>query len=450
MTLPQDEVFTVGRATLMNGATGTPFPGEIRELAGGRINISGVYHPEILAGESAVLRDARRLAFQQQWVGLSGEPDAVPVVSTKQPQLTGMYMVESSSVDWVRALTVNAGTVAYSAVLKRVLPASASAVHEIQYQTAKRITATHAVTAQGYVWFPGSKTHWDYEPQWSVAPLTRNTIDGAGVIGILAPNLGASAGVGSTTFGVVAQNFYQAACGVEIRYGGAATPWVPVQGTQIPNVPFYDVRMTNGLNRVTWTNVDGTPQPLIGPGTPKQVLLEHVIESGGVYSWAQYAIKEIKTRGFAVPVAPPTIVRNTPESVVMRYATSTNGVNYSYITITINRGDSFASWSIPSHLPGTNTTVIYMFNSTDANTAFTGGVRSDALTNGYGWALLSTDPIASFASSTAAVLQDQNDSPVQSWAVGPYSSTVTDDADYTYLASQWWLAAGYTQRTVSL
>ena len=197
MTLPQDEVFTVGRATLVNGATGTPFPGEIRELAGGRVNISGVYHPEILAGESAVLRDARRLAFQQQWGGLSEEPDAVPVVSTKQPQLTGMYMVESSSVDWVRALTVNAGTVAYSAVLKRVLPASASAIHEVQYQTATRSTATHAVTAAGTVWLPGTRTHTDYSP---AVALTRNTIDGSGVTGGLVSGGGTAGTVGTIAF----------------------------------------------------------------------------------------------------------------------------------------------------------------------------------------------------------------------------------------------------------
>lgn len=443
MTLPQDEVFTVGRATLMNGATGTPFPGEIRELAGGRINISGVYHPEILAGESAVLRDARRLAFQQQWVGLSGEPDAVPVVSTKQPQLTGMYIVESSSVDWVRSLTVNAGTVAYSAVLKRVLPASASAVHEVQYQTAKRSTATHAVTAAGTIWLPGTRTHTDYEP---TALLERNTIDGAGVSGGLVPGGGATGSVGSISFGITAENFYQGGCTVEIRHGGASTPWVPVQGTQIQNVPFYDVRISNGVHRVTWTNVDGNITAL---GTSKIVLLEHVLESGGVYSWALYAKKEVFAviGGFSNPVATPTIVRNTPESVVIRYATTRGATAFTYYTVTINRGDSFATWSTsPKQL------YVWMSNSiNNNNTALTGGRRSNDITNNYGWTLLSADPIPSGnVGFTGGMDISQTSQSTQVWAVGPYSSTVTTDADYTDLASQWWLAAGYTQRTVSL
>ena len=444
MTLPQDEVFTVGRATLMNGATGTPFPGEIRELAGGRINISGVYHPEILAGESAVLRDARRLAFQQQWVGLSGEPDAVPVVSTKQPQLTGMYLVESSSVDWVRALTVNAGTVAYSAVLKRVLPASALAIHEVQYQTATRSTATHAVTAAGTVWLPGTRTHTDYSP---AVALTRNTIDGSGVTGGLVSGGGTAGTVGTIAFGIAADNFYQAACTVEIRHGGASTPWVAVQGTQIPNVPFYDLRISNGINRFTWTDTD-TNAPYPGGGTGKRIELDHVIESGGIYSWELYATKEIFATlgGFAIPIATPTILRNTPESVVIRYPVTRGASAFAYYTVSINRGDSFATLSTdPQEL------FVWMFKTTNDNTALTGGRRSNATTNDYGWTLLSADPIPSGnIGLTGGMEISATSASVQVWAVGPYSATVTVDADYTDLASQWWLAAGYTQRTVSL
>jgi hypothetical protein len=444
MTLPQDEVFTVGRATLMNGATGTPFPGQIQELAGGRINISGVYHPEILAGESAVLRDARRLAFQQQWVGLNGEPDAVPVVSTKQPQLTGMYLVESASVDWVKSLTVNAGTVAYSAVLKRVLPASALAIHEVQYQTAKRSTATHAVTAAGTVWLPGTRTHTDYSP---AVALTRNTIDGSDVTGGLVSGGGTAGTVGTIAFGIAADNFYQAACTVEIRHGGASTPWVAVQGTQIPNVPFYDLRISNGVNRFTWTDTD-TSAPYPGGGTGKQIDLDHVIESGGIYSWEKYATKEIFATldGFAIPIATPTILRNTPESVVIRYPVTRGASAFAYYTVSINRGDSFATLSTdPQQL------YIWMFKTSNFNTALTGGRRSNATTNSYGWTLLSADPIPSGnIGLTGGMEISATSASVQVWAVGPYSSTVTVDADYTDLASQWWLAAGYTQRAVSL
>lgn len=445
MTLPQDEVFTVGRATLMNGATGTPFPGEIRELAGGRINISGVYHPEILAGESAVLRDARRLAFQQQWVGLSGEPDAVPVVSTKQPQLTGMYLVESSSVDWVRSLTVNAGTVAYSAVLKRVLPASALAVHEIQYQTAKRSTATHAVTAAGTMWLPGTRTHTDFDLGLPFVDLSRNTIDGGGVVGGLVPGGGTAGTVGSVSFGIAAENFYQGGCTVEIRHGGASTPWVPVQGTQIQNVNFDDIRISNGVVRMTWLD----PNPS-GSLSEKYISLENVRVSGGVYSYQEFAGQRIYESdayagsAFIYPVASPTIVRNTPESVVIRYAVARGLDAYRYYTITINRGDSFAT------ITTTVTTVNLTFAApSHLSSAMTGGRRSNVVTNGYGWALMTPDPIPSVTFSgaiqiTASTLGSQT------WAVGPYSSTVTDDADYTDLASQWWLAAGYTQRAVSL
>ena len=441
---PAAHIFTVGRASLMNGPTCVPFPAQINEQQGNRISLSGVYYPEAVVNDSPVLRDARRLAFQQQWIGLNNEPDAVPVVSTRQPQLTGMYKVESASVDWVSALTVNAGTVGYSAVLKRVLPASASAIHEIQYQTATRPTATHAVTAAGAVWLPGARTHTDYSP---AVALTRNTIDGIGVTGGLVAGGGSAGTVGTIAFGIEASHFYQAACTIEIRLGGPSTPWVAVQGAQIPNVPFYDLRISNGVNRFTWTDED-TNEPYPGGGRGKRIALDHVIEAAGVYSWDLYATKEIfaTVDGFAIPIATPTILRNTPESVVIRYPVTRGASAFAYYTVSINRGDSFATLSTdPQQL------FVWMNKTTNSNTALTGGRRSNATTNDYGWTLLSADPIPSGnIGFTGGMEISATSASVQVWAVGPYSATVTVDADYTDLASQWWLAAGYTQRVVSL
>ena len=220
-----------------------------------------------------------------------------------------------------------------------------------------------------------------------------------------------------------------------------------MQGTQIPNVPFYDLRISNGVNRFTWTDTD-TNAPYPGGPTGKRISLDHVIESAGVYSWELYATKEIFVAldGFAIPIATPTILRNTPESVVIRYPVTRGALAFSYYTVSINRGDSFATLSTdPQRL------YIWMNKTTNDNTALTGGRRSNATTNGYGWTLLSADPIPSGnIGLTGGMEISATSASVQVWAVGPYSSTVTDDADYTDLASQWWLAAGYTQRTVSL
>jgi hypothetical protein len=427
---PAAHSFTLGRAALLNGPSCVPFPARFSEQPDGRIRLSGVYHPEAVANDSPELRTGRRLAFQQQWIGLNDEPDAVPLISTRQPQLTGMYQVESATVDWVASLTINGGTVEYSAVLRRLKPASAAAIHEVQYQTAKRSTAEHAVTAAGTIWLPGTRTHTDYVP---AAELTRNTIDGSGVIGGLVPSGGTAGTVGTLSFGIAATDFYQAACGVEIRYGGSDSPWVAVQGAQIPNVPFYDVRITNGVNRFTWTNTGSVV---------KEMLFEHVIESGGVYSWATYLIAEIRPSvGGTSPVGTPTILRNTPESVVIRYPVTAGSDAFAYYTVSINRGDSFVTVA-------TDPTEVAFFATPFANSAMTGGRRSNDTTNGYGWALLSAEEALSVGGIYTLI--EETTGAVQVFALGPYSSTVTTDADYDDLASQWWLAAGYTQRAVSL
>jgi hypothetical protein len=88
-----------------------------------------------------------------------------------------------------------------------------------------------------------------------------------------------------------------------------------------------------------------------------------------------------------------------------------------------------------------------MNKTTAANTSMVGGSRSDAQTNGYGWTLISEDQVTA-SSGTMSIRE--TDEAVTMFAVGPYSSTVTTDADYGDLVSQWWLAAGYTQRAVSL
>jgi hypothetical protein len=436
---PAAHSFTLGRASLLNGPSCVPFPAQFSEQQDGRIRMSGIYHPEAVANDSPVLRDGRRLAFQQQWIGLNDEPDAVPLVSTRQPQLTGMYQVLSATVDWVASLTINGGTVSYSAELRRLKPASAAAIHEIQYQTAKRSTDEHAVTSAGAVWLPGTRTHTDFAP---AVALTRNTIDESGVIGGLVPGGGTAGTVGTLSFSIAATDFYQAACTVEIRYNGSDSPWVPVQGTQIPNVPFYDLRVTNGVNRFTWTNTTGTVHT-----AGKQIVLEHVIVTGGVYTWAVYATTEIfgavnSSAGFTEPIATPTILRNTPESVVVRYPVTAGADAFGYFTVTINRGDSFATLATDPQI-----LFVWMNKTSNDNTALVGGRRSDATSNGYGWTLLTTDPVTLSTSDSMQIAETS--ATVQVLAVGPYSSSVTTDADYDDLAAQWWLAAGYTQRAVA-
>jgi hypothetical protein len=358
-----------------------------------------------------------------------------------------MYMVESATVDWVASLTINGGTVAYSAELRRLKPASASAVHDIQFQTAQRPTDEHAVTTAGAYWLPGTRTHTDYVPVTQVV-LERNSIDGNGVVGALYNPADTAGNVGTISFGIDASNFYQAACTVEIRYGGSSSPWVAVQGTQIPTVPFYDVRISNGVTRATLTN--NTPLQISGAS---QFLFENVVESGGVYSWNKYATAEIDgsaggSGGPMSAVATPTILRNTPESVVLRYQVTYNDETFSYRNVSINRGDSFATVSGPPQ------NIQIWVNHGESpyssdNAAMTGGRRSDVERNGYGWALMTTGVITRTIPTANKMSVNASSYLELIFAIGTYSSTVTVDADYEDLVSQWWLAAGYTQRAVS-
>jgi hypothetical protein len=442
---PAAHSFTLGRAALLNGPSCVPFPAQFSEQPDGRIRLSGVYHPEAVANDSPELRTGRRLAFQQQWIGLNDEPDAVPLVSTRQPQLTGMYQVESATVDWVASLTINGGTVEYSAVLRRLKPASAAAIHEIQYQTAKRSEHDATVTAAGTIWLPGTRTHTDYIP---AATLTRNTIDGSGVIGGLVPSGGTAGTVGTLSFGIAATDFYQAACAVEIRYAGSDSPWVAVQGAQIPNIKFNDVRITNGVVRMTWLN------PTPGDSDETYVSLENVRVSGGVPSYQSFARQQIwdtitdgAGQSYIFPVAAPTIIRNTPESVGIRYAVQRGTEEYRYYTVSINRGDSFVTFTTASAILTLN---IDGLDASRAQTSVTGGKKSDVVTDGYGWMAMSTQSMFGGDGATAFGIVAPPAGSEQTWAMGPYSSTVTTDADYDDLVSQWWLAAGYTQRAVSL
>jgi len=409
----------------MNGLTNIPFPNAITESQGGRINLSGVFHPEQSPNEPVAIRLSRCLGFQQQWIGLNDEPDAVPLVATRQPQLSGMYAVESASINWMRALTVAGGTVEYSATLRRVKPAASSAIYELQYETAARPVDVYAVTPAGLLWVPESSRFTDFDG----TTVTRVTGDGLGVVGG-APVASAAVGsVGSVQFGLSAQNYYQAACTIEISHGGPGDSWVEVQGTQIPAVNYYEVRITNDLVRLTWTN-------------DSNILFERAVSDGATgVVWSTVNSFSVAADVTLTPAGAPTVIRNSPESVTVRYPTNNGDYSSRYVSMTINRGDSFAT--LGQNAEATGVDVL----GGPASTLVTGGARSDAVNAaGFGWVVIASTAVTGSAGSLSVAAG----STATTFGIGAYTSTAETTADFSDVIAQWWLAAGYTQRAVSL
>ena len=418
-------IFSVGRAVVMNGLTNIPFPSAITESQGGRIQLSGVFHPEQSPNDPAAIRLSRGLAFQQQWIGLNDEPDAVPLVTSAQPQLTGMYMVESASIDWMRALTASGGTVGYSARLRRVKPAAASAIYELQYETAARSVALYSVTPAGLLWVPKSSRFTDFD----AATVTRVTGDGLGVVGGAPVASAATGSVGALQFGLAAKNYYQAACTIEISHGGPGDSWVPVQGTQIPAVDYYDVRITNDLVRFTWTN-DGS------------ILFERAVTDGATgVVWATVNSFSIAADVTLTPAGAPTVIRNSPESVTVRYPANNGAYSSRYVSVTVNRGDSFATLGQNAQATGVAVT------GGPASTLVPGGARSDSVdAAGFGWVVMASTAVTGSAGSFSVAAGSN----AATFGMGAYTALAEASADFGDVIAQWWLATGYTQRSVSL
>lgn len=436
MTDPASSIFRVGRADLLTDATLHPFPQKLRQPNAMRLDIAGVYYPD---PSGSTHPDAMRLlgrAFVHQWLGLNEEPDAVPLVSTRAPELSGAYRVRSASVDWLKFVTDDRGIVHYAAELERVRPTSAAAVSEVQVTSATRSTAVHAVSAEGLYMLPRRVVHQNAGDM----QIFRPGDDGYGTHGKFSP---ASPFASSFQFGIDAANYYAGGCAVEIRQGPSA-PWYPVHGRQIPPTNAADLRITNGGIRVTW---DGRRWATADAGV---ITLEQSLgDPGGWSTVAEFTMTHPQNWR---PIGTPSIIRNRPDSVAVKYPCDnlSNGQSH-YISIGIGRGATFATLSA---LSDRKVTVVEASNPTA--TTLTGGRRStNPNADGYHWIVCTpeafTTPASTVLEVAAGVSNPDTPSP-RSWAFGVTDDGATADErrSHTQVVAQWWAGVSTTQRFVGL
>ena len=434
-----DMTFQVGRARLLNGPGGTPFPSKVRQTGADRISVSGVYHPEEVAGDSVEQRLARSLAFVQQWTGLAGVRDAVPVVVERQPQLSGIYRVRSADIDWLAALTVNGGTVSYDADLERI-GASTAAVIEAQYVVAPRSTAVHAVTPEGLLFVPTARLH-----QNSLLLQVTRQGEGGGVKGDRAPGAGNDPVVGSLQFGIRPDLYYAGGCTVEMRHhrvgGHAFGDWQPAVGRQISQVQARDVRVTNGVIRCTWLGQDVA----VSTADDGQIVVETWTGTG----WSEVGRYQVEvTSGAPIrPIGTPTIVRNSTGSVTVKIAADTSSNSPSkYVAFSIDRGQRFVRFSMTA-----DTTIFLKERGTPTagQTVLTGGIRSTGTnSDGWGWVFAHDGTITADAGADRWSIGAVAETKQLRWMLGAYKDSTWETA--SKLVAQWWLAQSTTERFVGL
>jgi hypothetical protein len=146
-----------------------------------------------------------------------------------------------------------------------------------------------------------------------------------------------------------------------------------------------------------------------------------------------------------VPQGTPTVVRNSPETVSVKFAcNNSSNIESVYLTMSLDRGQSFVRWS------GAIQFLAIEELSSPPFTALTGGVRATtAQPDDYVWVFATDEPF-----TTAGTVCTINEASVaeRSWVFGSgdQSGSPETEAGPQDMINQWWYAAATTQRFVAL
>ena len=217
--------------------------------------------------------------------------------------------------------------------------------------------------------------------------------------------------------------------------------WVPVVMSQIPAVEARDLRISNGVIRCTFNGSDNA----VDAATDGDIVLDAVDPATGL--WVHVATFQLSRTTPFRPVGTPMIVKNSPDSVAVKFACDTSSNSPSqYLSVGLDRGQTFVRFS------GTVTTTYLRAVDDPARTTITGGIKSDAATpEGFGWVFAHDEtfddsvdgPVGRWSIGTGTT------TPLQ-WALGVYNDFSFTRAEPDEVVSQWWLATGTTQRFVAL
>jgi hypothetical protein len=358
---------TVGRCQLGNSV-------DISTLSrsGNQVTLAGTFFPTV-DGDTA-----QSDAVRQQLNGMLGNADemAFPVTFTVDPRIDGFYQVTGADIS-ERPSSPTTGAFGYSLQLQRIGGGFGNPTFEVSCTNVTRTNA-HGLGGSALVVVPGDGSSLTYDITGfdGVASFaTRPTADGIGVYLLGAGNPNGRA----YRFDVSPADYYKATCSIEILFGST---WFPVVGRQIPRT--FRWRISNGLIRFT----SGTAG---AHGTME-------IWNGSAWaSWnIAYTDGTVRKIGRTAPGAtterdiPVTILRNSPEQVVIRQQ-AFDGVT----TWTLARGNRHAtiSWSVATNTTGPASFGVGLSGAGTAGTADTGSVYSNTGVSGTQAMFAVTGPV---------------------------------------------------------
>lgn len=318
---------TIGRASGLRPTRSSPLLGSV-------IDIDGT----IVAASVAELR-ARR----QQLIGLLDNPDeeVVPILWSTDPSYDGFYRIRNANV---RHIGPTGSPRANFRVTAERVGGYANPVFEV---VASNVTRTngHSATGAAVLYVPDTVVY-DIDGFSSIASQgTRPTADGT-TMQVLAtgdPN------GRSYRFNVAPADYYRATCTVEIEVGGV---WQLVVGTQVPRSTRF--RISNGIVRLTSANSGTWAQFEAWNGS---AWISQGITMVDPFGMARSLGRWTPGLGAALADLPVTVLRNSPEAVVVRQSSYSDQVSYSLL-----RGARHVTipWATSNNVTGATTVGIGM------------------------------------------------------------------------------------------
>lgn len=419
---------TIGRADLRDA--------DRRKYArrGRAITLGGTYRPGTEGDVHAAQAAADNLIALTEDEALRNQGH--PISWSDVPSVKGYYVINNAAVEETESFD-DTGGFRWS-VTAELLPQSAFPPVELIGYAADRNTSEHGVTGiKGSFWLPET-----YEWQRTGGNLNSlyreegefGTVRGERIASTLAQQGGRGA------FGIDADNYFDAACRIEIDRANTGSTWHLHQGRQLPRVAVDDpstIRLSNGFIRFTF-EADG----------------DMVIEVYDGSNWDTMGDMNLSNR-FLGPTylvrnpATPVIVRNDPEEVIVNYATPHTGDDKHeresrFLAVALRRGELFVTLTedtIPNFRFG--------FKNTTACTSSTGILYQTAATSGHRIVFGCIHDIDTVDTSNGHLTSNLPGPAGYGFeafiGVNPDWDDLNADADIGDIREQWWSYVGLTQ-----
>lgn len=301
---------------------------------------------------------AEVMALRHQAVGSIG--DVVPVIWGQDPKVDGFYRVLDASVP------LNSSAMRYDDLFVATFDLERVDAHSSPLFESQLIgtTLTNGLGITG-------------KPFWSVPNATPLTFTDPefGYTRLAEHPAGASTTMLMEFFTTFTQNpqwrpvpsqFYAGSCRVEQEISSGV--WVPVTGRKqsLPDNGFGGIRINNGLVRCR----------VASNGADLSLAVDHWKNSSLSWNAKQYSVRSVTGGGFVVPIPNAiTIIRNDPETVVIRTASRLTEDPNIEIYLSVRRGDRW----VRGQVSGKDSTAWAVRRLTaEASDGVTGGLHATA------------------------------------------------------------------------